>query len=89
MPIPQFYNHQPEVLGTATFTITINGLSSLSQISDVQFDFGTTEDCWIGGKQVNTPNPVPEPTTIISGALMLVPLSYQFARKMRQRKQEA
>ena len=83
------YNHQPEVLGTATFTVTVTGLSSLSQICDVQFDFGTTEGCWIGGQKVNTPNPVPEPTTILSGLLILVPLSIQLLRKSRQQKQPA
>jgi hypothetical protein len=80
------YNHQPEVLGTATFTITVNGLSSLSQISDVQFEFGTSSGCWVCGNKVNTPNPVPEPTTIISGLLMLVPLSIQLVRKVRGQK---
>lgn len=79
-------NHEPVVLGTAYFSLTIQGLSSLSQLSGVTFNFGTGPDTFIPGQPGN---PVPEPTTIISGALMLIPLSIQLIRKMRQPKQEA
>jgi hypothetical protein len=34
--------HNDSVLGTGIFTISIPGVTSLSQISDVQFQFGTT-----------------------------------------------
>lgn len=86
---PSIYNHQPIVLGTATFTVTVDGLSSLSQLDDVQLEFGTVSGAWIPGNKVNTPNPVPEPTTIMAGLLMLVPLSIQLVRKVREQKQPA
>lgn len=82
-------NHSPDVLGTGTFSVTVDGLSSLSQISGVTFEFGTGPDTFIPGVPGTRMAPTPEPTTIISGALMLVPLSVQFIRKMRERKQEA
>lgn len=81
---------EPVVLGDATFTVTVNGLNSLSQLSDVQFEFGCMPDCdTANGQKVNTPTPVPEPTTIISGLLILLPLSIQLLRKAREQKQPA
>jgi hypothetical protein len=83
-------HNEPVVLGTATFTITVNGLNSLSQLSDVQFDFGSMPSCdTVCGVKVNTPTPVPEPATIISGLLLLVPLSIQVVRQMRNQKKLA
>lgn len=76
------------VLGTATFDLTVKGLTSLSQISDVVFGFGTS-----GGEgncdglitpAVPNPAPVPEPSTIISGLLLLVPLSIQIVRSINR-----
>lgn len=81
--------HEPVVLGSATFSLTIDGLSSLSQLNDIKIDFGTGPDTVSATCITNVTTPVPEPTTIISGALMLVPLSVQLVRKMRNRKQEA
>jgi hypothetical protein len=73
--------HLPVVLGTATFTVTVGGLSSLKQISDVQFNFGTSGGEGTADATPNTPAPVPEPVTVISAALLLVPLSVQLIRK--------
>lgn len=80
--------HEPVVLGTGTFSLTIDGLTSLSQLSGIKIEFGTGPDSTLA-TTTNVINPVPEPTTVISGALMLVPLSVQLVRKMRQRKQQA
>lgn len=35
------YQHQPEVLGSATFILTIPGVTTLSAISNVFLEFGT------------------------------------------------
>ena len=78
------YNHQPIVLGAGTFMVTVTNITSLSQISDVVFNFGTQPG---EGTACGVPVPVPEPTTIISGALLLVPLSVQLMRKSWKRAQ--
>jgi hypothetical protein len=39
---PSITNHQPVMLGTATFTITVPGVTPTSTLSNVVFQFGTT-----------------------------------------------
>ena len=41
--------HDPSVLGSATFTFTIPGVTSSSAISDVVFEFGTGPDGHLSG----------------------------------------
>jgi hypothetical protein len=71
---PSVSNHNPSVLGTASFTITVPGTTTSSQIGNVVFQFGTA----------TTPEsvpgvPVPEPAAFIGllGAGLTV-----FARKI-------
>lgn len=82
-------NHAPIVLGSATFYVTVQGLTSLSQINDVDINFGTAQGEGstgdIGGGGGSTP--VPEPASIISGALMLIPLSIGVIRVYSKRLQ--
>ncbi len=80
------YNFLPVVLGSAYFTIAINGVTTNSVLSNVQFQFGTKPDTTIIGQVVpNAPNPVPvpEPTTVIAGVLLLAPLGLQTLRTLR------
>jgi hypothetical protein len=53
------YNHNPSVLGTATFTIAVPGVTLASSITDVVFQFGSTD-----GSNLVTGIPAPEPSTL-------------------------
>jgi len=75
-------NFNPYVLGTATFTVDIPGITAASTISGVDFEFGTGPDFVVAGHTVV----VPEPTTMIAGALLLLPFgasTLRFVRKNR------
>jgi len=52
-------NHNPSVLGSATFTIDIPGITQNSKLSNVVFDFGTQ-----AGSNTVTATNVPEPGTL-------------------------
>ncbi len=65
---PSVSNHNPNVLGTARFTITVPGVTSASQISSVSFEFGTQSTPETVGGQL-----VPEPSMLaglLSAAVM-------------------
>ncbi len=49
-------NHQPSVLGSATFTITIPGVTAGSVLSGVKFEFGTGPDSTTSGMVPKVPN---------------------------------
>ena len=61
-------NHNPSVLGTATFTITDANVTTASTISNVEFDFGTGPDFSRDGTLV--PNTTPEPATLVIWSLL-------------------
>jgi hypothetical protein len=52
-------NHNPSVLGSATFTISVAGVTSNSILSNVVFDYGTTagSNTVAGTLQPNVPEP--------------------------------
>jgi hypothetical protein len=58
-------DRDPYILGTGHFSFTVTGLTDLSSIASVNFNFGTTADEWVAGTTHaagNTPA-VPEPAT--------------------------
>jgi hypothetical protein len=62
---PSITNHNPVVLGSATFTITIAGVMTTSKLSNVVFQFGTNPDAVVGQAYIVTP----EPSTALVPAL--------------------
>jgi len=58
--------HNPVVLGTGTFNLSIPGVTGSSIISEVSMQFGTT------GYTLNPLAPVPEPSTLTISALPIV-----------------
>ena len=63
-----FGNFNAYVIGPATFTLALSGVTANTTISNVQFSFGTGPDTFIPGTPVPSPG-VPEP-----GALALIGL---------------
>lgn len=80
--------HNPFILETATFYFTLSGKASFSEsdITSLTFLFGTSTDSSTSTITNDIPV-VPEPSTVIAGALLLVPLGVQAARSLRNRKQ--
>jgi len=78
--------HNPFILETATFYFTLSGANSFSvnDISGLTFLFGTSTDS--STSRTNDIPVVPEPSTVIAGALLLVPLGVQAVRRLRNRK---
>ena len=73
--------HNPFIVSQETFWFTLNGSGySEDSISGVTFLFGTSSDYGTGNKTTS----VPEPTTVVAGALLLVPLGVQTLRRMRK-----
>jgi hypothetical protein len=72
-----FDNFNPYVIGSATFVVNIPGITSQSTISGVQFEFGTIP------QYVSA---VPEPTTMIAGALLLLPFGASTLRVLRKKR---
>ena len=65
-----FSNFDPYVVGPATFTLDLAGVTAGTTITGVQFSFGTSPDTFLPGTVTGTPtllnNPVvPEPTSLI------------------------
>ena len=78
-----FGNFNPYVLGSATFTVNIPGVTSSSSISGVNFEFGTAPET----VPAVSYSPVPEAGSIYGAApvaLGLLPLSAAFLRKLRK-----
>jgi hypothetical protein len=70
--------HNPFLNGTATFTMTIPGLTSVSQITNVSISFGTTP-----GVNVPVTN-VPEPTTMMLLGTGLLGVAGLARRRLRK-----
>jgi hypothetical protein len=78
-----FGNFNPYVLGSATFTVDIPGVTSNSTVSGVDFEFGTRPETVPGVSY----SPVPEASSIYGAApvaLGLLPLGAAFLRKLRK-----
>jgi MYXO-CTERM domain-containing protein len=54
---PSIYNKNPSVLGSATFTISIAGVTTTSLLSNVVFQLGTTQGSDTFNGQLVTPEP--------------------------------
>jgi hypothetical protein len=77
----------PAVWGFATFIISIPGLTANSTISNVIFGFGTSTDHLSGTPTTPHITSVPEPSTVVAGALLLLPLGVAGLRSLRRRDQ--
>ncbi|MFO0950638.1 MAG: hypothetical protein U0835_05690 [Isosphaeraceae bacterium] len=77
-------NHNPSVLGTATFDITIAGVTSSSTVSNVVFQFGTAA----GSNLVNGTalSVVPEPSSLLLGTVVAALGGVGLFRRQRRRK---
>jgi hypothetical protein len=74
--------HNPFLAGTATFVLTIAGVTSSSTISQATFSFGTTSGDDHPGTIV-PPVPTPEPTSLVMVLTALVPLGIVGLRARR------
>ena len=79
-------NHQPMFMGSATFVVDYTGISANSSISNLTFLFGTTPGVDTVAGTPGTPTSVPEPSTVVAGALLLIPLGIQTIRQLRNRR---
>lgn len=79
--------HNPFILGTETFQFLLSGKASFSEddITGLTFLFGTSSD--YGGTTRTNITSIPEPSTVVAGALLLLPLGVQAVRGLRNRKQ--
>jgi hypothetical protein len=57
-------NFNPSVIGPATFTLALTGVTANTTITGARFSFGTGPDTFITGTPSTTP-PVPEPSSLM------------------------
>jgi hypothetical protein len=60
-----FGNFSPYVVGPATFTLSLPGVTANTTISNVTFSFGTSPDTFLGGTPPPTPRVTPEPSALL------------------------
>jgi hypothetical protein len=75
--------HNPFILGNETFQFNLSGANSFSEsdITGLTFLFGTSTDSGPGREIVTV---VPEPSTIVAGALLLLPFGISTFRILRK-----
>ena len=79
--------HNPFLLENETFSFTLNGSGPFdeSDITGITFLFGTGCDYFT----VQQTTVVPEASTVLAGAVLLVPLGIQTFRQLRRRRADA
>jgi hypothetical protein len=61
-----FQNFDPYVIGPATFTLALSGVTANTTVTGATFSFGTGPDTFVGGTPGgSTTPPVPEPTSLM------------------------
>jgi hypothetical protein len=75
------YQHDPVVLGSATFDLAIPGITADSTISGVQVEFGTSGVTLGFSEVVLDPHSVPEPSSFALGSLGAVGLILYYRRR--------
>jgi len=73
-------SHNPYVIGAALFTFYNPLFTTNSTITSLSFEFGTGPDKTIVGRLPS----VPEPSTVIAGALLLLPFGFSALRIFRK-----
>jgi hypothetical protein len=76
--------HSPYFSDAMIFTLDYSGTLNLSDIANVQFEYGTGGNVTVDG--VPGTAPVPEASTVVAGALMLLPLGVGAIRALRKEK---
>ncbi len=74
-----FDAHDPSLQSSATFDLSLPGVTSTSTLSNVTFSFGTGPDTFLAG--VPGPSPVAEPTSILLLGTVLAITSKLLARR--------
>ena len=80
-----FGNFNPYVLGSATFTIDISGVTSNSTLSEVNFEFGTQPETVPGVPTTYSPVPEPGVAGVLVGCLNLLPLGACLVRRLNNK----
>lgn len=57
-------NFDPYVIGSATFTLALTGITANTTINSAVFSFGTSPDTFLQGTPV-PPSPIPEPSSLL------------------------
>lgn len=77
-------SHNPYVLNSASFTLSNSVFTTSSTVSDVSMLFGTGPDKILVGAPQPHGGSVPEPATLMAGALLLLPLGISTFRVLRK-----
>lgn len=84
-------NFAPVVLGSATFTLTVSGVTAATTLSDIQFRFSTNQSTFVPG-QVNGGGTqggvVPEPTSLALAGFAGIGFALQALRRRRSQRSD-
>jgi len=79
-----FRNFSPYVIGPATFTLALSGVTAATTITGATFSFGTGPDTFVTGPPVTVP--APEPATTILVLTGVVPMGIVGLIRHRRRR---